>query len=542
MLTIDTDMTGRFVSMSRLGSAVPESVTSGWFLLNGAVAGHFFVLRGDLRRLMCSAVLLPCDTNWELVTAHWAELLELDDFEESPFGHRLRVNPGVTRFADLAPRNGRRVRLVTTAGDHKPDPQWVADGVVEAITDFSDELRTLPGRIKPLVALPIVGTGAGGFRHRRGALINALLPALRRVAHDADVDVALVLNNERDHAAVQNLRAGNDWGAFTPEQLRVADTLGRRAAKQELALFLGSGVSVPLGLPDWKGLLTELNGAELDDYSPAEAPKIAQRIADKLGAEHVHRVVADRTAISDVSPAHLILAGLGVRQNVTTNYDLAYESALAGTRGTDGYQTLARELAVQSKTWLLKIHGDARSPDSIVLTTSDYARLESEHRAMLAVVETLLLTSHLLFVGYSLEDDDFTEAADRVRRIRALAEEPSEDHFATVLALHPDSVKPQAGLKTIPMLESTDTLAAARRLEIFLDRVSWAAARADQRSHAHLLDPHYDDLFANDAAATRLRELLAPLVKLDTDDPARKSSAWKRVESLLKDLGAEPHL
>lgn len=201
------------------------------------------------------------------------------------------------------------------------------------------------------------------------------------------------------------------------------------------------------------------------------------------------------------------------------------------------YHTLAREHAVQPKTWLLKIHGDARRPDSIVLTTSDYARLESEHRAVLAVVETLLLTSHLLFVGYSMEDDDFTAAADRVRRIRALAETPSEDDFATVLALHPESVKPQVGLKTIPMLESGDTLAAARRLEIFLDHVSWAAACERQRSHAHLLDPLYDDLFVNDAAATRLRELLAPLVTLDPGDPARKSSAWERVELLLRDFG-----
>lgn len=201
------------------------------------------------------------------------------------------------------------------------------------------------------------------------------------------------------------------------------------------------------------------------------------------------------------------------------------------------YHTLAREHAVQPKTWLLKIHGDARRPDSIVLTTSDYARLESEHRAVLAVLETLLLTSHLLFVGYSMEDDDFTAAADRVRRIRALAETPSQDDFATVLALHPESVKPQAGLKTIPMLVSGDTLAAARRLEIFLDRVSWAAAREHQRSHAHLLDPHYDDLFVNDPAATRLRELLAPLVTLDPGDPGRKSSAWERVELLLRDFG-----
>lgn len=503
------------------------------------MAGHLFVLRGNLVRLKCSAILIPCDTNWEL-TDHWKPLLQLDKFEESPWGLQLRDRPTDARFVDLTDHDGRRIRMVPTADDAVLDPHWIAAGVASAIKDLAVGLGTVPGRIKPLVALPLVGTGAGGFEHRRGALIAALLPALQQVARDTDVDVALVLYYERDHTAVQGVRSKNDWSELPKEQLVVADSLGRRAANQELALFLGSGVSVPLGLPDWKGLLTELNGAELENYSAADAPKIAQKLADKLGVDHLHRVVADRTAISDVSPAHLLLAGLGVRQNVTTNYDLAYETALAGTRGADGYQTLARELAVQSKTWLLKIHGDARRPDSIVLTTDDYARLESEHRAMLAVVETLLLTSHLLFVGYSMEDDDFTEAADRVRRIRALAEAPSEDDFATVLTLHPDSVKPHAGLKVTPMLDSTDTLAAARRLEIFLDRVSWAAARADQRSHAHLLDRHYDDLFTDNPADSRLRELLTTLTNLGPRDPARKSSAWERVESLLKDLGADP--
>lgn len=69
---------------------------------------------------------------------------------------------------------------------------------------------------------------------------------------------------------------------------------------------------------------------------------------------------------------------------------------------------------------------------------------------------------------------------------------------------------------------------------------SWAATRADQRSHAHLLDPHYDDISTDDPAATRPRDLLAPLVQLDPGDPARQSSAWERVESLLKDLGSDP--
>lgn len=509
-------------------------------MLNDAVAGHLFILRGDLKRLACSAILIPCDTNWEVVTAHWADLLPLERFERSPFGHKLRESPGAARFTDLPPHNGRRIRLVATANNQVPDADWVADSAAEAITEFVDVLKTVPGRIKPLVALPIIGAGSGGFRHRRGVLIRALLPALQRVARDTDVDVALVLYHERDHAAVQNLRAPTDWTEFSAEHLAIADDLGERAARRELSLFLGSGVSVPLGLPDWQGLLTELNGGPLLNYSAADAPKIAQDLADKLGAGHLHTEVAARTAISDVSPAHLLLAGLGIHQNVTTNYDLAYESALAATVGETGFQTLARQLANQSKPWLLKMHGDARHPSSIVLTTDDYARLETENRAVLAVVECLLLTSHLTFVGYSLEDEDFTAAAERVRRVRALANTESKDDFATVLALHPGAVRPQEGVKTIAMRDTPDTPAAARMLEIFLDRVAWAAARADARSHAHLLDPHYDDLFIDDPATTRLRNLLMQLVDLDRGDPARKSSAWKRVEAFLSDLGASP--
>lgn len=381
MVANHTDMPCLFVLVSRPPRLSPPIV------LNDTVAGHLLVLRGDLTRLMCSAVLIPTDTNWELVTSHWGELVPLDQFEKSFYGHRLTQSEGNRRYIDLKPHGGRQIRLVATADERNLDAQWVVSGVVEAITDFACELSSVEGRIKPLVALPIVGTGAGGFRRRRGTLISALLPGLQKVAHDTDVDVALVLYHERDHAAVQNLRPQTDWDEFTPDELAIADELGRRAANRELSLFLGSGISVPLGLPDWKGLLTELKGEPLADYSPADAPKIAQDIADKIGVDQLHAAVADRTAISDVSPAHLLLAGLGVRQNITTNYDLAYESALASSLGDDGFQTLPRELAIESQPWLLKLHGDARRPESIILTTEDYARLESDYRSVVSVVK-----------------------------------------------------------------------------------------------------------------------------------------------------------
>jgi hypothetical protein len=503
------------------------------------MAGHLFVLRGNVTELQCSAILIPCDHNWELVWDYWSTLLEPERFERSPWGAQLMGGGGPGRFFDVAASRDRRIRLVVTA-DGRSDPHWVEAGVVEAIQTFASDLPRTGGRVKPLVALPLVGTGAGGFRNKRGLLINVLLPALRKVATDTNIDVALVLRYDRDHAAIQGQRSASDWSEFSAEYLDLADELGARAARQELSLFLGSGVSVPLGLPDWEGLLADISGEQVSDYSTETAPCIAQRLQEELGTERLHTQIAERLNVSGFAPAHLLLAGLAVRQTVTTNYDTAYETALDGSCGADGYCVLTRQLAVQPNPWLLKIHGDVRRPESVVITTDDYARLDNDHPSLHALVESLLMTSHLMFVGYSMGDRDFVQVADRVRKVRALADDDAEAEFATVLALHPGAVSQQAGFTTIAMLEGSDDEAAARRLEIFLDRISWAAARHRQRSHVYLLDPNYEDLFANDPPTTRLRNVLAELSDLAENDPARRSPGWAYVEAMLADLGGRP--
>lgn len=422
--------------------------------------------------------------------------------------------------------------------DGRDDPQWVAAGVVEAVKTLAEELSTPGGRDKPLVALPLVGTGAGGFAERRGMLIRALLPELQLVAHDADVDVALVLRDDRDHAAIQGRRSPHDWSEFSAEELAVADELGGRAARGELSLFLGSGVSVPLGLPNWRQLLTEIAGEELADYSPERAPAIAQRLMREMGPEQFRRHIADRVSSTPgFAPAHLLLAALEVAHTVTTNYDAAYEAALEGTIGTDAFRVLTRQLPQQPRRWVLKVHGDVRRAQTIVITEDDYARLKAETRSVLSIVETLLLTSHLLFVGFSMGDPDFVEAVEEVRKVRALADEGADAEIATVLALHPKSVSPHAGFTTVSMLDGEDDRAAARRLEMFLDRISWAAARQGERSHSYLLDPDYTDLFSDDPATLRLRSLLADVGK---DETARASAGWPHVEKLLTELGARP--
>lgn len=255
--------------------------------------GHFFVLRGDLTQLKCDAILVPCDGAWNVVWDHWSTLLQEDEFDRSMGGARLRNAPAAGHFCDVSPSAGLRIRLVMTTFGTRGH-QSVAKSVADAIRSLAQDRTFQPGRVKPLIALPLVGTGFGGLQHRRGELIKALLPALAEVAEEADTDVALVLFDSRDHAAVQSQRPEEHWDGFETAHLEIADDLGRRAAHKELSLFLGSGVSVPLGLPDWRGLLSEVSGRQLERFSPAEAPGIAQEIADELGHVEFHQTVAGR--------------------------------------------------------------------------------------------------------------------------------------------------------------------------------------------------------------------------------------------------------
>lgn len=514
------------------------------------MGGHLFVLRGDLKQLRCSAVLIPCDSRWKVVWDHWAPLLPEDRFEApDPYGWRpLTGGGGTRRFTDVAPVGGKWVRLVVTADDDRHDTpdkraQWVAEGVADAIADLSGRELPLPaGRVKPLIGLPLVGTGAGGFETTRGVLIHALVPAMMRAARQHDVDVALVLIDDRDHAAVQAVRS-DYWDEFEREQpllaqhLAVADNLGSRAARGELSLFLGSGVSVPLGVPDWRTLLSDVSPRALD-FRTGTPQQIAQEIQEELGREELEDRIVAKVAVDGVAPTHLLLAALSVVQNVTTNYDIAYERALDTSVGKNKYRVLTSQLALQPEPWLLKYHGCVTRKETIVITSDDYEELSKRYGALQAVVESLMMTSHLMFVGFSMADADFIDAARRVRAVRELADREDPPEMATVLALHPDAVSTHAGFKVVPMLDEENPPEAARLLEIFLDRISWKATTEGPASSSYLLHPNYQDLFAKAPATTKLRERLLILANdLHTDDSLRHGWGWTQVNELLSRLG-----
>ncbi|RDH76899.1 SIR2 family protein [Mycolicibacterium moriokaense] len=298
-----------------------------------------------------------------------------------------------------------------------------------------------------------------------------------------------------------------------------------------------------MGLPDWNGLLEQLAHAgnverrlDLDPEAAASEIKSAmpldtyQNQLVKALNSHVHGI------------GHALLASLSVTQSVTTNFDPCMELALEGALGADQFRVLIRQVADGSKPWLLKLNGDISDPDSIVLTTEDFQLHEVQNEALHGVVQSLLLTSHLLFVGFSFTDKSFLKLADSVTRALSKARGTSAEQTNTAIALTPDDLT-SVGYEDLDILTMSDSVAdvrkAARLLEIFLDRLCWKAASETDRAAEYLLDDSY--LSSLTAEDRELREALLSLVNNTSRDVQSKSPGWKRIEAVLHDLGWRPN-
>ena len=99
-----------------------------------------------------------------------------------------------------------------------------------------------------------------------------------------------------------------------------------------------------------------------------------------------------------------MLATLPVNQVVTTNYDTLFEDASSGMKER-GIAILPWKPANKER-WLLKMHGDVNHPKDIVLVRSDYMRYDERRSALRGIVQAMLITGHMLFVGFSLTDDN----------------------------------------------------------------------------------------------------------------------------------------
>ena len=505
------------------------------------MSGHVFVVGADLTRLACDDVLVPTDRSLR-VAPGWCSLLPAEVVASTDAdGACVDLSwAGDERVLQVPGGGSRRAWLVDTVDDDGRGLSWLLDGAREALAAVArrEVRKPVHGRARRLVGLPALGTGWGGAAGERGALLQQLLPVLRGAAAEHGFDVALVLRGASDLAAAQRVRRGGGGGWDLPPHLaELAQRLGEQARRGQLAVFIGAGVSAAAGLPTWERLLDELaERSGLDGELRAGLTQLppqdsAALLARELGREELETFVKERFGPGSYALAHALLADLPVQEFVTTNYDPLVELAAADIGRQ--FRVLPFEEAAPGAPWLLKLHGDAAHPRSVVLTREEYLQFGDSRAALAGVLQSLLLTRHVLFVGTSMLDDDLIRIAHQVRSALQLQGSPSGRRSGTVLALREDPARArlwEQDVETVAMgAANTEPVEAARRLEVLLDLIGCLSTPPT----GYLLDPAYRGMLNEEE-----RALSAALSTMAGSVPGDASSAAAHeVLALLRRLG-----
>lgn len=497
--------------------------------------GHLFVVHGRIEAVTHDVAIIPTDEYVEVEESRWADVInpETEAAGEAP----RRLPDGWSRWGTS------RLWLVDVATGDMSD---VLDRLTKTLQDIAEQRpwrdnvetkgRPLGRRPLPLVALPVLGIGQGGRSEERGQVLADLLGALTTQLSHLPFDIALVTPDPAVYAAAQHQRRRT---LPVPAEYRPlverADELAERARKGEVALFLGAGVSIPAGLPTWSELVEELSeDLQPEDQTALQSLDITDRaqLIERLQPDDFHKRVADITKKAPrPSLVHTLLAGLDVANIVTTNYDALMESAMKAAGHTTDV-VMPHQSAIGQRRWVLKMHGDVEHPDKIVLTRRHMVMYDAANRPSAALLQSLLLTKHLVVIGASMTDPNVVRLTHEVDEYRSAHQEAPHEAYGTVLDVGPPSPS-QARLWEHQLdwvaLGDNEIGSGPRALEILLDLVGMHASR----DASWLLDPRFAGLL--DGGQRDFAEKVQELAW----DGALRDPTWGPLRQALITIGAK---
>lgn len=463
--------------------------------------------------------------------------------------------------------DGSGLVVVHTGETGFEEPSWFAEPIGDVAQLVATAGSPLHARERLLVALPMLGTGGGGAGAYRAGVMSALIDAAEDAASKTGMDFVLVVKGEQSYSAAQRIRAAKRgrerWaGDLGESHARVAEELAARARAGKLVAFIGAGLSASAGLPTWPELLDELGSAAgLDETQRVELSRLDARDAGVVlegrfrGKSTTLNEALRGCFAGDARPSlgHALVASLPISEAATTNYDTLFETAWEAATD-EPVAVVPRDEATGARRWLLKLHGDVGDPGGrLVLSRDQYLDFEHGSSAVAAVVQAMLLTRHLLIVGYGLTDETFHRVAHEVRQIRGTAETRAltltSGSAAQSGRLGTAFITRRAGLfhemwerdlELVQLREPGAELpAAARQQEILLDYVGHLSARPE----AYLLGAGWHHL-SDHGADKRLRNKLLEIEGILESDELTAPLANAVEEMLLRfgHAGRQPEL
>ena len=208
----------------------------------------------------------------------------------------------------------------------------------------------------------------------------------------------------------------------------------KQQQNNQLVVFVGAGISKNSGLPSWWELIKKIaqkidychksqcndcklrssdcpKGAAADtcDYWQDEflrIPEYFYRMDTSTDHEEYYRFIVDSlTSKATSNPIDDEIFNLLPHHIITTNYDSLLEDS---KNHLSKLYTVVTEdsdlLSKASDRYIIKMHGDLASPQTIVLKESDYIDYEQNHPLISTFIRSLLINHTFLFLGYSLND------------------------------------------------------------------------------------------------------------------------------------------
>jgi len=204
---------------------------------------------------------------------------------------------------------------------------------------------------------------------------------------------------------------------------------------EKFIFFVGAGLSQPL-FPSWKTLLENfLEQSKDGEFSYEESEileliekgekylDIAEVCVNAMGTTRYRDImekVFDKDFSEDEIPeSYRALMDLSPKTIITTNYDRIPEVAGKGKYriNTNKSAPEASRFFADGKNSVFKMHGDIIDHSSIVLTTSDYQKIIHDNPSTRYLLNSLLSTKILIFVGFSLSDPHVDVILDNIKSI-----------------------------------------------------------------------------------------------------------------------------
>jgi hypothetical protein len=185
------------------------------------------------------------------------------------------------------------------------------------------------------------------------------------------------------------------------------------------AVFAGAGLSIPAGMVNWKGLLSDI-GREigLDVKKEDDLITLAQYHVNERGRHRINeKLLNEFSRRARLTESHRVLASLPIRTYWTTNYDGLIEQAVRDQRKRPDVKFTIESLATtlyDRDAVVYKMHGDVSLPDKAVVTKDDYEAYNSTHQLFSSALQGDLISKTFLFIGFSFTDPNLAYILSRI--------------------------------------------------------------------------------------------------------------------------------